>query len=421
MKLKKYNFSIAFFTLIISLSIIISGFSAASIPNIINLPVGDSFEYKQSLLYLKETNKEYIKTNSSTTNFIKTTKIANVTQISSDKVGKYCLEAKLFGLIPIKNVEINVTSKAYVVPGGNAIGIKMFTEGLLVVGISYVIGKNGVKYTPAKDCGLKEGDIIEAINDTPVSLNEDMDELIKDTIVKLKVKRDSQTIEINAKTIKSAEDNKYKLGIWVRDSSAGVGTMTFYDPKTGYYASLGHAITDVDVGSVLKVANGSLVDCSIATIEKGKVGVPGELRGVFEDNTVGTITENCNIGIYGKLSKPSILPETKPVEVLPRFKIKEGPAYILSTIDGEKIERFNIEIQKISSSQDCGNKGIVIKITDKNLLDKTGGIVQGMSGSPILQDGKLVGAVTHVFINDPTRGYGIFAEQMIDKINSIKG
>lgn len=332
--------------------------------------------------------------------------------------GQYFGTIQLLGRIPLKNVSVNVLPKISVIPGGNTIGIKMFTDGILTVGISYVIDKNGVKHTPAKDAGLKEGDRIIAINNVPLSTTEQMGQLINSETVNLEIRREDETLNLEIKAVKSGEDNEYKIGAWIRDSSAGVGTVTFYDPENGRYAALGHAIKDIDTDTVLQVANGSIIDCNIESVKKGEKGTPGELRGVFGSTTIGSIVKNCELGIYGELRDLSCIQGCEPMEIMPKHEVKTGAAQILSNAVGNKIESYNIEIQKVSPFS--SNKGMIIKITDPALLEKTGGIVQGMSGSPIIQDGKLVGAVTHVFVNDPTRGYGVFIENMLTETDTIQ-
>ena len=215
--------------------------------------------------------------------------------------------------------------------------------------------------------------------------------------------------------VKSSEDGKYHIGLWVRDSTAGIGTLTFYDADTGKFGALGHGITDIDTGTLMSVKSGEKLESDILGVKMSRSGVPGELKGVFsEGRQLGTIESNTEVGIYGKLEKHAMQRmKGKMYPVGVRANIKEGPAVILSNIDGKKTEEYDIVIQKVSRQNLNGSKGMIIKITDERLLSTTGGIVQGMSGSPVIQDGKIVGAVTHVLVNDPTRGYGIFIETML--------
>lgn len=340
--------------------------------------------------------------------------------LNTDYVGSYSMSVNLFDSIPIKNVNVNITPKKYVIPSGETIGIKLYTDGVLIVGTSYVTTSDGETVYPAKEAGLKNGDIITGINGNKISSIEEMTAQISKTngTFTLSAKRDDEAIERNVTAVKSSDDGSYKMGIWVRDSAAGVGTMTFYDPETNKYASLGHAITDVDTGNVLKVLSGDALSCNIVSVTRGKRGTPGELIGSFTNKNIGTIELNCPFGVYGNVENPENITNHDMVEVATRFQITEGEACILADIDGNGVKKYTVQIQKISKDSNT-NKGIVFKVTDDTLIGKTGGIVQGMSGSPIIQNNRLIGAVTHVFVNEPTKGYGIFAENMIDKVYSI--
>lgn len=209
------------------------------------------------------------------------------------------------------------------------------------------------------------------------------------------------------------------FGLWVRDGTAGVGTVTFYDPSTGSFAALGHGITDVDTGELLPIASGDLLRTTILSIKKGQRGNPGQLKGTVANQTqVGNITKNTSFGIYGKMSNLSEL-NTNPseeLEVALRDEVKQGPAKIRCALEDGKVQEYDIEIQKVSKNNTTDNKSMVIKVTDERLIGITGGIVQGMSGSPIIQNRKFVGAVTHVLVNDPTKGYGVFADMMLKQI-----
>lgn len=237
--------------------------------------------------------------------------------------------------------------------------------------------------------------------------------------IKVKYKRGNKVAALTVKPIKSVEDNKYHVGMWVRDSTAGIGTLTFYDPKSNGFGALGHGITDIDTGALMPVENGEIVESNILTIIKGRSGNPGELKGVLieEKRELGLIKINSPYGIYGTLNKDAL--GKFPNKLYPvglRSDVEVGRATILANIDGKTIEEYEIEIQKISKNTTNRQKGMVIRIKDSRLLEQTGGIVQGMSGSPIIQNGKLIGAVTHVLVNDPTRGYGIFIENMLKNV-----
>ncbi len=348
--------------------------------------------------------------------------------LKSKSQGKVNLNLKLFGLIPIRTMKVEILQNKKVVPCGNTVGVKLRVNGILVIGISDVETFDGRKIIPAKDIGIKTGDLIIEVNNKKINK---IDELIKEVenskgnSINLKYKRGEFIDGAEIIPVKSADDKKYHLGLWVRDSTAGIGTLTFYDPETEGFGALGHGITDIDTGALMPVENGEILKSSILGIRKGVQGKPGELKGVFLDDqkVIGSIKKNCSGGIYGELNDQagSILPD-KPYPIALRSQVKVGPAKILSNINGNDIREYSIEIQKVSKQSLNGPKGMIIKITDPYLLQETGGIVQGMSGSPIIQNGKLIGAVTHVLVNDPTRGYGIFIEWMLKnmEVTNIK-
>ena len=337
------------------------------------------------------------------------------------KDGSVKLNMRLFGLLPVKTVKVDIVSGRQISACGNTVGVKLKIDGILVIGVSDVEATDGQRRLPSKDTGIKPGYIITKVNDKLMS---DIEDLIKEidnsqgNPVKIKYKYGSLQGMANIIPVMSAEDRKYHIGLWVRDSTAGIGTLTFYDPLTHTFGALGHGITDIDTGTLMPVDSGEILESSILGVKMGKSGVPGELKGIFiEDTKLGTIQINSEVGIYGKLNPEAvnkISGRLYPIGV--RTDIKEGPASILSNIDGKNIEEYGIDIQKVSRQNLNGSKGMIIKITDKKLLSTTGGIVQGMSGSPIIQNGKIIGAVTHVLVNDPTRGYGIFIEAMLKNL-----
>ncbi len=343
-------------------------------------------------------------------------------KIDGIDAGEAKFQLKLLGLIPIKKFDVNVVNREYLVPGGNAIGVRLNTKGVLVVAVTDVIGIDGKRYDPAKDAGIKTGDSILEINNVKVKDAEHVVELlneIQDSKVKIVIERNNIRFETEVTPIKSMQDNSYRLGIWVRDKTAGIGTLTFYDEESKVFGALGHGITDMDTGNLLNVEYGKIMNAKIANIEQGKRGSPGEIRGIFyeTENVLGEIIKNSPYGIYGVITDKFI--KSNKVKSLPigfKEEVKEGKAYILTTIDNNKVEKFEIEILKAQPQQFANQKGMTIRVTDKRLLQKTGGIVQGMSGSPIIQDGKIIGAITHVFVNDPTKGYGIYIEWMLEQI-----
>lgn len=334
--------------------------------------------------------------------------------------GNAKLEFKLFGFIPVKNVNINVVNNIHLVPGGNTIGVKLKTKGVLVVALSdNIIGIDGNKHCPAIDAGIKIGDVITNINDIEVIDAEHVIQLLNkigEKKVKITLERNNHEFITHVKPVKSNQDNCYRLGLWVRDKTAGIGTLTFYHPESKIFGALGHGITDIDTGALMPIKDGEVLKAKIASIEQGKKGEPGELRGIFLDSSdyVGAIKKNCQFGIYGVIKenyKELISRKSLPIGL--QNEVKIGKAYILCTIEDNVIEKYDIEIINIDPQGYPKQKSMVIKVVDKELLNKTGGIVQGMSGSPIIQDGKIIGAVTHVFVNDPTKGYGIYINWML--------
>ncbi|MDK2802541.1 MAG: SpoIVB peptidase [Oscillospiraceae bacterium] len=326
------------------------------------------------------------------------------------------VDLSLFNLIPIKSVMIDYIEEKMVVPGGYPFGVKLFTQGVIVIGINSVETEFGEK-NPAKKAGIKVGDVIIEIDGQKITSNEHIENILNygsGKSINLNIMREGKIQKIKLQPEKSSVDGSYKGGIWVRDSSAGIGTVSFYDLDNGIFGGLGHPISDPDTGDVMPIMTGEVVDVRITDVIKGYSGIPGELKGNFiSNNSIGNISLNDKTGVYGRLYEYDR--SKKEISVGLKQDVKEGKATILTTLDNNIVEEFEIEIKKINFNNMNDVKNMVIQVTDKNLLEKSGGIVQGMSGSPILQNGKIVGAVTHVFVNDPTRGYGIFMENMYDK------
>lgn len=320
---------------------------------------------------------------------------------------------KLFGIFPIKDVSVCEVDEAAVIPCGIPFGIKMLTDGVMVVNITS-FESDGALVSPARDAGIKKGDVIISVSGKDVSSTEDIDAAVRESkgkTVGVKVLRSGLETVFFLKPVLSSDDNAYHAGMWLRDSSAGIGTMTFYDPSSGAFAGLGHPVCDVDTGEILPLCSGEAADVIITGVKKGSDGNPGELMGAFlTDSSIGTINRNCNEGLYGVLDSAPVFSAALPIAQ--RQEVTEGPAFILSTICGASPEQYEIEIVKTDISDSPKSHNLIIKVTDEHLINEAGGIVQGMSGSPIIQNGKLVGAVTHVFVSDPLRGYGIFADSM---------
>jgi stage IV sporulation protein B len=335
--------------------------------------------------------------------------------------GKLNINMKFLGLFPLKTVSIDVVPKVEVVPGGHSIGVLMRSKGVMVVGYSPVVNETGNEVYPAKDAGVEIGDIIISINNQTVNTDGEAAKLIdrlgtEQKAMDLHVKRKDKLFNLTLIPQYCSETKRNRVGLYIRDSAAGVGTLTFYEPKSGFYGALGHIIADPETSKQIKMGEGRIINASIQGINQSEKGRPGEKIGAFVDNTnlSGDIQRNSPLGIFGKLNMDIInshYPGTIPVAFT--NQVKEGPAEILTVVEDEKIEKFEIMIEKVNMQQKPNTKGLTIRITDSKLLSITGGIIQGMSGSPIIQDGQLIGAVTHVFVNDPTRGYGVLAEWML--------
>ena len=339
--------------------------------------------------------------------------------------GNVNLELMLFGFFPIKQLTIHVTSPKRLIPGGNSIGVSLYTDGALIVGTSDVTDKHGITHFPAIDAGLLPGDIITKVNGVAVKDATHLSHLVnkvKGKEVELEYKRDNRVLIARIRPVADERDSKYRLGLWVRDSTAGVGTLTFIDPETQYMGALGHAITDVDTGTLLSVKGGEISESTIIDVKIGKKGLPGELVGNFSHDrkVLGKIIKNTGFGIYGKsISKIQNPIYKAPLPIAYQYQVRPGKATILTTVDDKGIQEYDIEIIRVNRQTSPNPKGLVLEITDTRLLEKTGGIVQGMSGSPIIQNGRIIGAVTHVFVNEPKKGYGIFIEWMLDEVNKI--
>lgn len=337
--------------------------------------------------------------------------------LKSKAMGNYSVDVKLFGIFPLKTVDVKVVDPMVLAPSGEPIGIYVETNGLLVLATTSVEGKDGLVYEPASNI-VKSGDYILKIDGKPVKTIKEFNALVqktegKKTVVRLR--RNGTETDVSMKSI-LAKDGTYKMGMWVREDTQGIGTMT-YVTENGGFGALGHGITDADTGTLMNLSGGELYNTEILDIIKGEKGAPGELEGYINmvaDNCIGMIEKNTGLGIFGKLSEGTDLSEN--LEFMPvGFKqdIKKGKAFIYSNMEG-KTKKYEISIEEIKMSS-TDNRGMVIRVTDSELLSLTGGIVQGMSGSPIVQDGKLVGAVTHVLVDDPTRGYGAFIENMLSQ------
>jgi stage IV sporulation protein B len=346
--------------------------------------------------------------------------------IEPEKTGDTSFTLNLFGFIPLKDIKVSVNDKTYLIPGGQSIGVTLYTNGALIVGTSEISDETGNFVNPAREAGLLPGDIIEKINGIIIENADHVSKLVtqmEGDHVQVSIRRDNKPMDFTITPVKDTHDGKYRLGVWVRDSTAGVGTLTFYDPNNNTFAGLGHAVTDLDTGKLLTVKDGEIIESEILEIIKGEKGQPGEIKGTFHlgEKKIGAIILNTEFGIYGKCYHSiSNNLYKQPIPVASQDEIQYGPASILCTLDDKGIKEFACQIIKINKQKFPAQKGLIIQITDPELLRRTGGIVQGMSGSPILQNGKIIGAVTHVFISSPDKGYGMFIEWMLNEIKNIQ-
>lgn len=337
----------------------------------------------------------------------------NASALSENNTGEhYKINISLLETIPIKSSYVTVSKRKYVVPSGDVFGIKMYTDGVLIVGMDDVLTAQGNK-NPGKEAGLETGDVIKELNGVKINTVSQLTSFFEktgDEKIKVKASRDGKPYEAELILQKSLNDQKNKAGLWVRDSAAGVGTITYYDSSTKVFASLGHAVCDVDTGKIMPFNSGKAVEAEISGCYRSTQDCAGELCGVFGNDNIGDLKVNCNRGLYGTLYKA---PKGKAIPVATAREVTTGNVKIISTVDCEGPKSYDARIVKIIKGNENEEKNMVIEITDPELIKKTGGIVQGMSGSPIIQNGMLVGAVTHVFLNKPLQGYAIFAENML--------
>lgn len=338
----------------------------------------------------------------------------NLTAVSRNAADVRKASLKLFGVFPVKNVDIKTVDTVMLVPGGEPFGIKLLMEGVMVVDTGDVATVSGT-FSPAKECGLKKGDIILSADGVEVTSNAEISEILAESegkSVEISYSRNDKIRKTQLTPVYSLADSEYKAGLWVRDSTAGIGTVTFYEPSTCRFGGLGHPVCDSDTGEIIPISSGETAEVSINKVVRGREGSPGELHGCFSSKlSNGIIYNNNEYGVFGEMF--DIKSSAIPIPMGLKQDIKKGHAVILTTTDESGPEEYDIEIEEIRYNSD-DTKNMTIRVTDKELLEKTGGIVQGMSGSPIIQNGKLVGAVTHVLVNEPDKGFGIFCENMYE-------
>lgn len=317
------------------------------------------------------------------------------------------INVNLYGL-KVKEIKVTEIPRIKVVPVGKLIGLKIYTAGILVVGKEESDKSN-----------IIEGDIIKSINGERIETIDDIKEIVKESRgndLKVEYLRNKETVLVDVITPVKNENNEYQLGLWVKEGATGVGTISFYNPDTYEFAALGHGVYDKDIGTLLNIEQGELVSSKIVSITKGEYGVPGEIRGTLEKESLGVITSNTEFGIYGVLENTKGLEYKESIEIGSREEIKVGEAYILCSLDGLEPKKYSINIENIIKENNENNRSMKIKITDRELLEKTGGIICGMSGCPIIQNNKLIGVVTNVLVNNSEIGYAVFADLMINEM-----
>lgn len=418
---QRYYFTVSLgIILVLSVSVMIQ---SMALPRNLTLSPGQSFTLSVNFPLGFNTVKKELLSFGRLDHFFK----RNLTLQSSDST-KYDIELTLFGKIPIKKLHVDVVEPPMVIPCGHAIGVLVSSRGVIVVGHIPVSGIDRKQYYPARQAGLKVGDVLLAVEDTIIHNVEDMERFLAnvgdDRPLTLTIQRHEKIIKRQIQPVLTEihPQKKYMLGIFIEDPAAGVGTLSYFTPSNRAFAGLGHQIANIGGHNGIKLEWGEIVLANISGIRTGSPGKPGEKIGIFNaaQNPIGKINKNCKFGIYGT-AYPGFEDyiKEKPIPIAFSSQIKEGPALIYTVINGSEIEAFKVEIIKVYKQNQPKDKGLVVKVTDERLLEVTGGIIQGMSGSPIIQDGRLVGAVTHVFVNDPTKGYGVLAEWMVRESSQI--
>ena len=411
--MKKYRLLKIFLLLVILLISYIYAIVIGYIPDRIVLFEGEEIDLPSifGLSFRDNSNEELVEVSSTTSQKI------------SEEIGVSKMQVSLFNNFFVKSVDVDVLPRTTVIPVGNLAGVKLYTNGVLVVGMSEIQGDDNRMYKPYEETGIEEGDTIVAINDSTIHSTEDLIQCVNMSSgneLEIEYVRDNQTMQCSMTPVKTA-DEQYKLGLWVRDSAAGVGTVTFYEPSTKSFAALGHGIVDIDTEQLINISSGEFVTTKILNIQKGEKGKPGRIQGTIDNQqNIGVISKNTRFGIYGVVDNVLALNlnNSKELEVALRDEIQTGKAKILCTLENGKTEEYEIEIEEIYKDNNYDNKSMKIKVTDNRLIEKTGGIIQGMSGSPIIQNNKFVGAITHVLVNNPQEGYAVFGDIMIKQMRA---
>ncbi len=351
--------------------------------------------------------------------------ITELAKTSNNNLNISNAEISLFGKVPLKDINITTIEDIQVVPIGKIIGLKLYTNGVLIVGMSEIEDKNNTLTKPYENSDLEEGDTILKINEQEIENIDTLKEVVnksKGDNVEITLLRNGNVVTTSIKPVET-EEKEYKLGLWVKDAATGVGTMTFYEPTTKSFAVLGHGITDSDTDSLINIDSGELVTSKVISLKKGESENPGEIKGtIVNQQTIGQVAKNTQFGVYGILNNLTALniDTSKALKVALRDEIQTGEAKILCALDDSNVAKeYAIEIEKIYKDNDYNNKSMLIRVTDEELLEKTGGIIRGLSGAPIIQNGKFIGAVTNVLVSNPEIGYAIFGDLMIKQINTV--
>lgn len=338
---------------------------------------------------------------------------------SQEEISSTKMYIKILG-ITAKTINVKLVNETEVYVGGNTVGFNLMSKGVVIVGSNKVMTNEG-EMSPFETSGLKDGDCILKIDDVEISDIKQIDTALNDRIdpsekVNIQILRNGKELNFDVKPVKDIFTKKYKLGIWVRNNASGVGTLTYIKQKNNRFGAVGHPIVDNTLGENFEVEGGNVYECNMVGIKKATKNSPGEIRGSIDldDDSIGVADTNCKFGVYGTIFDLEKLCTENNISVGGRMSVKPGKAQIYLALDGKETKAYDIKIIKANSQKKANEKSIVFKVTDKTLIEKTGGIVQGMSGSPIVQNGKLVGAVTHVYLNDPTKGYGVYIDWMID-------
>ena len=344
----------------------------------------------------------------------------NINVATNSDLTETTMSVKLFNLFTIKKVNVRLLVDTDVYVGGETVGFNLFSEGVICVGSNAVVTKEGMK-EPIKASALQDGDAIIKIEDIEINNIQDVDRIINlPTLagkeLKLTLKRNGEEIETTATPVYDLLSQKYKLGLWVRNSASGVGTLTYVKQSNFRFGAVGHPIVDSSLGENFNVESGNIYRCRLLGIKKGEKNNPGEIRSSINlsDDAIGLADTNCKYGVYGNILNKQIIDANRTATLGGRLSVELGDAQIYCNIDNQGVKAYDIKILKANKQNSADDKSMIIKVTDKELIEKTGGIIQGMSGSPIVQNGKIIGAVTHVFVNDPTRGYGVYVDWMVD-------